>query len=541
MRPYLTAHTPVDARRHYAAGTWKTDTLVSVLARHARERPDSLALTDPSLRFTWAEMLLAVRRVAAWLVERGIADGEPVMVQMRNCATFAIANVAASAVGAPLVLVPVSARSRELGRIADRAQARFFITDAARRGSVDFDARMAESGVNVFGDNELASVATADTPPTWRVQDARGDADDILDLMFTSGTTGVPKGILNTTNSKLSSLRSFHDVYSLVPTYPWLVLAPMTHNGGWLYSYLAAHLSGAHAVFQERFEPAETLALIRKHDIAAVFFTPTHCRDILTEVRSSGGAAISSLRYIFVGAAHTPVELKRDVMTEFGAETISLYGSTENQAVTLARPGRRVEDLDESVGSVCPGMEIAAFGGADRCTRLPDGGVGEIGTRGPGLFAGYYDDQVATNQAFNHDGWFFAGDVGYIDETGNLHLRGRSKELIIRGGRNIVPEDVEAVLGTHPDVAAVCAVAVPDQRLGERVCAVVICKRPTLRLADLVSHVVDGGHSTALRPEAMFVVDRFEYTDTGKVRRVLLQQLAVEALANGRVELAGEG
>lgn len=538
MRPYLTAHAPADARRHYATGAWKTDTLVGILARHARERPDAPALTDPDQQFTWAEMLVAVRRLAAWLIERGVADGEPVMVQMRNCSLFAITNVAASAVGAPLVLVPVSARSQELGRIADRVQARFFVTDATRRGETDFGAAMAELGVNVFGDDELASVATAGTPLTWRVEDATGDADDILDLMFTSGTTGMPKGILNTTNSKLSSLRSFIDVYSLDPTYPWLVLAPMSHNGGWLYSYLAAHLTGAHAVFQERFEPAATLALIREHNIAAGFFTPTHCRDLLAEVHSSGRAAGRSLHYIFVGAAHTPVELKRAVTTEFGAEAISLYGSTENQAVTLARPGCRAEDLDESVGSVCPGMEIAAFGGADRRARLPDGDVGEMGTRGPGLFAGYYGDQGATNQAFNRDGWFFAGDVGYIDTTGNLHLRGRSKELIIRGGRNIVPEDVEAVLGTHPDVTAVCAVALPDERLGDRVCAVIIARQPALKLADLVSHVVAGGHSMSLRPEAMFVVDRFEYTDTGKVRRVALQKLAVEALANGRVEVA---
>ena len=540
MRPYLTAHTPADARRHYATGAWKADTLVDILVRHARERPDAPALTDRDLRFTWSEMLLAVRRVAGWLVERDIADGQPVMVQMRNCSLFAITNVAASAVGAPLVLVPVSARSQELGRIADRVHARWFVTDAARRGGADFGAAMVERGVTMVGDDELLSVATARTPPSWRVEDATVDADGILDLMFTSGTTGMPKGILNTTNSKLSSLRSFIDVYSLGPTCSWLVLAPMTHNGGWLYSYLAAHLTGAHAVFQEHFEPAETLALIRRHGIAAVFFTPTHCRDMLTEVRASGGLATRSLRYIFVGAAHTPGELKREVTIEFGAEAISLYGSTENQAVTLARPGRRAEDLDESVGSACPSMEVAAFGGADRRTRLPDGSVGEIGTRGAGLFAGYYDDQAATDQAFNRDGWFFAGDVGYIDAAGNLHLRGRTKELIIRGGRNIVPEDVEAVLATHPDVAAVCAVALPDERLGERVCAVVVLRQPTLTLSDLMSHVVEGGHSRALRPEAMFVVDRFEYTDTGKVRRVALQKLAVEALANGRVEIANQ-
>ena len=541
MRPYLTAHTPADARRYYAAGNWKADTLIGILARHAREQPDLPALTDPDLRFTWAEMLMAVQRVAGWLVERDIADGEPMMVQMRNCSMFAITNVAASAVGAPLILVPVSARSQELGRIAERVQARFFITDAARRGPVDFDATMAERGVNVFGDKELVIRATATTTPTWRVEDAIGDADRILDLMFTSGTTGLPKGILNTTNSKLSGLRPFLDVYALDRTYPWLVLPPMSHNGGWLYSYLAALVSGAHAVFQERFEPATTLALIREHEIAAVFFTPTHCRDVLAHVRESGVAAISTLRYVFVGAAHTPVELKRAAMNQLGVEPISLYGSTENQAVTLARPGRRVEDLDESVGSVCPGMELAAFGGADRRTRLTAGEIGEIGSRGPGLFAGYYDDQLATNQSFNRDGWFFAGDVGYVDETGNLHLRGRSKELIIRGGRNIAPDDVEAALGTHPDIAAVCAVSLPDERLGERVCAVIISRRPTLKLADLVSHVTAGGHSAALRPEAMFVVDRFEYTDTGKVRRLLLQQLAVQALADGRVEIVNEG
>ena len=540
MRPYLTAHTPSAARRHYASGAWKADTLVRILARHASAWPDAPALTDPELRFTWAEMLSAVRRVAAWLVERDITAGEPVMVQMRNCSLLAIFNVAASAVGAPLVLVPVSARSQELARIADRAQAQSFVTDAARSGETEYGAAMTGLGVNVFRDDVLAGIATAKGAPVWRVEDAVGDADDILDLMFTSGTTGVPKGILNTTNSKLSSLRAFIDVYSLDRTYPWLVLAPMSHNGGWLYSYLAALLTGAHAVFQDRFDPAVTLASIREHEIAAGFFTPTHCRDLLVEARSSGRSAGKSLRYIFVGAAHTPVELKRDVTIAFGAEAISLYGSTENQAVTLARPAQRTEQLDESVGSACPGMEIAAFGGDDRGVRLPDGDEGEIGTRGPGLFAGYYGDQDATHAAFNRDGWFFAGDRGFIDGKGNLHLRGRSKELIIRGGRNIAPEDVEAALSSHPDVGGVCAVALPDERLGERVCAVVIAKRPVLKLADLVSHIAAGGHSMALRPEALFIVDRFEYTDTGKLKRGAMQKRALEALGKGQVELAGQ-
>jgi len=280
--------------------------------------------------------------------------------------------------------------------------------------------------------------------------------------------------------------------------------------------------------------------LIRGHDIVAVFFTPTHCRDVLTSVRATGDANVPTLRFIFIGAAHTPVQLKRDVLTELGAQPLSLYGATENQAVTLERPGRSVDQINESVGQVCPTMEIATFGGRNRETRLPDGELGEIGSRGPGTFAGYYDDQTATNESFNADGWYFAGDVGMIDESGSLHLRGRSKELIIRGGRNIAPDDVESVLATHPDIEAVCAVALPDDRLGERVCAVVIPKRRTLTLADLAAHVSAGGHSATLRPEALFFVDHFEFTDTGKVRRKILQQWAIDGLAAGAVEtLAG--
>lgn len=538
MRKYLTIHTPTEGRHYHASGAWKDETLLDVLAGHAAATPSAPALVDADRACTYGEALEAVRRVAALLAERDIADGDPVMVQLRNCATYPVVNLAVAAVGAVIVPVPVGLRGRELTAVTERVVPRALVTDAPRRGRAADVAAVAARGVELLDEADVAAAAFAPTEPGWDVASARGDADAVLDLMFTSGTTGLPKGILNTTNSKLSGLRPFVEAFGLGPGHTWLVVPPMAHNGGWLYSYLPALLSGAAAVFQDRFDPEETVRLLAAHDVAAVFFTPTHARDVLRVV-DAGTPAPDALRWVFLGAADTPPELKRAIRERLGAAAVSLYGATENQAVTFVHPGTPDDVGDDSVGAACPGMEVAVFG-PDRRAPLPVGEVGEVGTRGPGTFAGYFDDQAATFGSFNRDGWFFAGDLGVLDASGNLRLRGRSKELIIRGGRNIVPGDVEQGLERHPDVAAVCAVPLPDERLGERVCAVVVARRPGLRLDDLTSHLREHGYGAHLFPEALVVVDEFVYTDSGKVRRAAMRDVALAAAQEGRAEIAGD-
>jgi acyl-CoA synthetase len=266
-----------------------------------------------------------------------------------------------------------------------------------------------------------------------------------------------------------------------------------------------------------------------------VFLTPTHAVDVLAAIKD-GAAAPESLQRVVIGGAATPGELKAALRTQLGAGIVSMYGSTENQGATFVRPGDDPARADSTVGRPCPGMSVAVLA-PDRHTAAPAGEIGEIATRGPGNFAGYYDDQAATDAAMNRDGWFLTGDLGILDEDGFLRVTGRHKELIIRGGMNITPEDVERALADHPALERVAAVGIADERLGEVVCAVVVADGK-VTLSSLTEHLRAGGVGTHLWPEALLQVAEFPLTDIGKVQRGRLRELANEAVKHNALERA---
>lgn len=531
MRPYLTALSAEDAEHHRAAGHWRSETLLHLVRRRAEADPGGLALVDGRLTVDNAGLLRAVGVLASMMEDRGVRSGDPVLVQLRNGSAHALVNLALSVLGSVIVPIKTSLRASEVAAVAARVGAELAIVDA--------DADAAEDdgvdGLQAMTEQVVIDRVTRSEGDGGLRRRAGGHPDAVLDLMFTSGTTGVPKGILNSTNTKLSALHGLVAELDLGPGDAWLVVPPMAHNAGWLYSFLPALVTGAPAVFQRRYEPGELLGLLEQHSVHAVFLTPTHASDVLAAL-AAGAASPTDLRFVLIGGAATAPEVKAQLRSGLDAEVISIYGCTENQGVTFVRPDTDPEVGDPTVGVPCPGNEVAVFD-ERRDQRLPSGAVGEIGTRGAGTFLGYFDDQAATDAAFNREGWFFSGDLGFLDEHGALHVVGRSKELIIRGGLNIVPDDVEQALATHPAVTEVAAVGLPDERLGERVCAVVVPEPgATLDLAAVVAHLESSGVGSHLWPEALLVVSQLPRTDLGKVQRSALREAAISARREARLE-----
>lgn len=531
MRRYLTTLTPSMARAYHALGEWQDDTLLDLVVRHAAARPDAPALVDARGSLTHAEMVVAVEVVAGALADRGVVAGTPVLIQLPNSSVHGVANVAINALGAVIVPLTLSMQSAEVLAVAERVGASTMIAASIDPSRID---ELTASGLDIVTDDSLWHDIVTGRLSGWSQADAVGDPDDVLDLMFTSGTTGRPKGIINTTNTKLSALRPVVEALGHGMDEPWLVVPPMAHNAGWLYSFLPALLSGGKLVFQERFNAVRTLELIREHEIRGIFLTPTHANDVLEAFAADPRP--QSLQYVLIGGAATKASMRHDIRERLGAEVISMYGCTENQAATFTRPGTPVELADTSAGEACPGTEVAVFD-ANRQVRLGTGEIGHIGTRGASTFAGYFDDQAATDAAFNADGWFFAGDLGFIDEHGLVHPTGRDKELIIRGGHNIVPDDVERAIEGMSGIQRVAAVGVPDDRLGERVCVVVVGDRST-DLETIAARLKAGGVGTHLWPEALLFVEELPLTDIGKVRRGELRQLATAALEAGTLVTA---
>lgn len=530
MRKYLTTISGGDLRAHYAAGTWQAATLLDVVVERAEKNTGGAALRDSGRSLDNAGFLRAVCSAADQLCAAGVAAGDPVIVQLRNCCAYAIVDVAISALGGVLVPVKTSMTTVELETVAGRVRAKAVVMAA------EFSSRMAKSsplGITVVTDAQIWTEIDAATEASWQPSDSAADADDLLNIMFSSGTTGVPKGIMNTTNTQLCSVRAMNEELGLGADDAWLIVPPMAHNAGWLYSFMPALLSGAPMVFQERFDPHDTLRLLIDHAVRGVFLTPTHAVDVLGAL-AGGADAPSELRYIIIGGAATPPEMKASLRSALDAEVIAMYGSTENQGATFIRPGSDITHSDLTVGWPCATNEVGIID-VDRRTVLPPNEVGEIATRGASTFAGYFDDQSATDAAFNDDGWFLTGDLGYLDSQGALRMTGRRKELIIRGGLNIAPDDVELALADHPALERVAAVGVPDERLGERVCAVVVT-RGDVGLGSLTDFLRVRGVGTHLWPEALLRVESFPLTDIGKIQRGQLRELVLAAVKSGTLQ-----
>ena len=529
MRKYLTSVSGADQRRYYSAGEWQATTLLDLARQRAESAPDSLAVADSRRRLTNTEFVRAVATMAGLLRERGVVAGDPVVIQLRNEVAYPIAQIAINAVGAVFVAVPTSTSPSAIAAVAERVGAVTLVTSAELASRTSDEAPPLPVVVDVaelwdrFDKGQVG----------WNVEESLADPDEPVNILFSSGTTGLPKGIINTTNTQLAAVRHFVSEIGFGAEDAWLVVPPMAHNAGWLYSFMPAFVAGASAVLQERFDPTQTLELLAREKIRAVFLTPTHASDVLSALDVASDHP-TTVRHILIGGAATPQQMKQQLRERLGANVVSIYGATENQAATYTRPGADPEHADLTVGWPCPSTEVAIIGD-DRRTLMPANTVGEIATRGPGTFAGYFADQAATDAAFNRDGWFLTGDLGVLDEQGALRIAGRRKELIIRGGHNIAPEDVENALDGHPLLSRVAAVGIPDARLGEIVCAVVIADRD-VELVELTAFLSERGVSKYLWPEAVFRVAEFPLTDIGKVQRRRLATLAAEAANKGTIE-----
>ena len=396
-------------------------------------------------------------------------------------------------------------------------------------GDAEVEAIARRIGARVDFSSAEFDLASADLWSPASVQpsvQAADDADAVAEIMFTSGSTGSPKGAMNSINTKLTGLRGF--LAELQPGDEiWGVTVSMAHNAGWLYSYLPALLTGAPCVIVRRGDPETMLETLDREGVTATFLVPTHGFDLITTWRAHPDRWHLKLRYVVTGAASAPPGLIEAMHNEWGATVISAYGLTECQANLFTRPGDHISVVAESVGRPCPGAEVALRNPGDG--SIVDGpGVGEIVTRGPHVFLGYFDDQAATAASFTPDGWLRTGDLGErIGE--NIKIVGRIKNVILRGGATIVPEDVERGLAGALGMGDVAIVGVPDPRLGEAICA---CITGPATLQQLLEHLGARGVGRSLWPDVVIRFDALPRTKSaGKIRRNLLASEAAERLA----------
>lgn len=545
MNTLLTLLNPRDAERYYASGAWRRDTLYSLLQTHAAERPRAFALRDARRRLTWQELLAWVDAVAQALHEAGVRRGERVALWLPSSAESVVTLLACARNGyvcnpslhqnytvAEIVQLLERTRAAALfmqaGYGADTARADI-VAAATALGSIRAVYGVdGPKGIDSGALSYPAAGAACAVP-------AVTDPDKIVYLAFTSGTTGVPKGVMHSDNTLLANGRAMvvdwhHDHSTIL-----LSLSPMSHHIG---TVAVEQMIAAGFELVVNDPPAGVKPIDWAIACGATYImgVPTHAIDILAEAKRRGLDRLGAVRLFYMAGSPIPREVAQTFL-DMGITPQNIYGMTENGSHQYTLPSDDAQTIVETCGRACHGYETRVFAQDNPDLEVPAGTVGEIGTRGALLMLGYFDNQATTEDSFNRDGWFLSGDLGVLDARGCLRIMGRKKDLIIRGGHNIHPARIEDLAHRHAAVQKAAAFGVPDPRLGEKACLAVILREGERVTGDaMLDHLHAVGLSKYDMPEYFIALDAFPLTASGKVlKRELQEWVKIGRVAPGPV------
>jgi cyclohexanecarboxylate-CoA ligase len=525
-----------------AQGYWHDRTINDDLDRCLQGVPDKVALTAMQIesgktkRFTYRELSTMADRIAVGLTRLGVGRNDVVSCQLPNWWQFTLTYLACSRIGAVMNPLMHIFRERELSFMLRHGAAKVLIAPKVFRG---FDYEKMASGLRA-GLPGLAHVIIVDgdgansfeallSGPAWEnepdaadiLQRHRPRPDDVTQLLYTSGTTGEPKGVMHTANTTMSNIIPYAQRLHLGADDVVLMASPMAHQTGFMYGLMMPIMLQASAVLQDIWEPRQAAQLVREHGVTFTMASTPFLTDLARTVAESG-KGVPTLRTFLCAGAPIPGPLVEQARRAMGTKIISAWGMTENGAVTLTRP----EDEDvcsvTTDGCPLPGVELKIVD-ADGA-ELPPDSPGKLLVRSCSNFGGYlHRPQLNATDA---EGWFDTGDMARINAQGYIRITGRDKDVIIRGGENIPVVEIEALLYRHPGVAVVAVVAYPDERLGERACAIIVPKHGhSIDLPSLVDFLKAQKVAPQYIPEKLIVRDGMPTTPTGKVQKFKLREM----------------
>jgi acyl-CoA synthetase (AMP-forming)/AMP-acid ligase II len=522
------------------AGYWRDTTSNDELERNARANPDKPAVIDPRGRLTYAEYCRRARRLAAKFVRLGLGPDDVVAIQLPNWSEFAVAINAAMLAGVPFCQFHSDFRAREVEFILRFTEATAIILPREFR-RFDYLAMLAElrprlpklKHVLVVGDDvpaehfDLRRFLDAPGEPELGEEDMRRrrpHPNAFARTAFTSGTTGDPKAVLHLHNTTNCAAWFLNDGQRITRDSVLLVFLPVGLNWG-LFNVLQSLFAGCTMILQDVFRPEETLEIIRRERVTHFCCAPAHLVALLN-VPGLASYDLRSLQVMMTGGASCPIEVIREVRAKLPGHLLEMYGMLEVGSQAHTRLDEDPEAVCGLVGKPLPQMGVIVVDDDGR--EAAPGVAGEILTRGPSVCIGYYNNPEANAKSFTPEGWFHTGDLGVFDERGYLKIVGRKKEMIIRGGANIYPREIEEVLYQHPKVRDAAVVGVPDPRLGERVCACIVPKPgETMGFAEMVEFLKPK-IATYKLPELLEILEDLPRTPTGKVQKTPLRDIVLK-------------
>jgi acyl-CoA synthetase (AMP-forming)/AMP-acid ligase II len=523
---------------YYRSGFWRDDTVYSLVKGHAQRAPDSIAVRTAQSIVTYRELLDAADSFASDLVDKGLIAGQRVGLWLPSRIETAVALVACSRNG--FVCCPSLHRAHtaaEVAALLTRMRAAAVVAEEGYgAGATGNDALSLVSAVGSLkhvywlkkGRTSGQTIALKSSKRPC--EPAPSSANRVLYLAFTSGTTGQPKGVMHSDNTLLANARALSTDWHISASSVVYSMSPLSHNLGF-GAMIMALLVGGQIVVHDL--PRGESLVDRLIDTGTTFLVgvPTHAIDLLSEVKTRNLPGIGKLKGFRISGASAPREVVRDLLN-YGIVPQSGYGMTETCSHQYTLPDDDPRLIVESCGKSCPGYAIRIFRQDNPDLEVPASEIGEIGGRGASLMLGYFNDQAATEDSFNRDGWFMTGDLGWVDENGYLRVTGRKKDVIIRGGHNIYPAHIEALASRHDAIKRVVAVPIPDPRLGEKVCLAVMLHPGKIATAEeILRHLDAAGLSKYDMPEYYLQVDDIPLTASGKVRK----RDVLDWIAEGRV------
>jgi fatty-acyl-CoA synthase len=509
-----------------------------VLEARAAESPERVFLIYGDRRYTFRQIDTRATALAAALHELGVETGDRIALALPNWPEFVISMFAAARLGA--VIVPLNPRYTvpELQYMLRHSEATVVIS-AEEFNGVDY-LQLFEGFLATLPD--LQYVVTVGEEDLWyddriyQFEDLLSSGEgrqmpatpvaadgEVFAILYTSGTMGKPKGVALTHANLLATAADTADAIGLTHDDVVFGVTTVFHVFGLGPGIIGTLAAGASLVLQEQFDPGDALALIRRHGVTVHYGVPTV---FVTEMREAQeqGADLSTLRVGVVAGAPVGDELVRRIRAEFCPNLCVAYSLTETAStVSITRPDDPPTKQIFTVGTTLPGTEVRVLD-LDG-TILPVESLGEIAVRGRGVMKGYYRQPGETTQAFNEDGFFLTGDLGLIDDDGYLHIVGRRKELIIRGGFNVYPRELEDRLHAHPAVLDVAVVGLPHDVLGEQLCACIVLVEGAIVTGEEIKDWCRGTLADYKVPDLVRFFDVFPLTGSGKVRRVELARM----------------
>ena len=531
----------IHKRKHYyrEQGYWGDATLLDYWRMAVLSCPDKTAVVDrQGSRYTYAQLDHTAGKVCSYIIDQGIKSGDFVSIQLPGWVEFTIIYIACLKAGAIVNPICLSYCNSDIVHILNKCESKLLFIPAEFKSCL-WGKKYSQLHPQIPSLAKIVQIDKLNSSDSgWNLEELVADypvsdgtvqrkADDLAAVLFTSGTEGFPKGVMLTHNNIIAAEKSLAAKVNFSSFDVLLMPAPVGHATGFHHGVTLPFIFAATSVLQDVFRPEESLQLIEQESCTCGMGATPFVYDMF-EVLSKKDYNISSLRFFLCGGASVPRSLMENAQ-QAGFRILGVYGSTESvphAACCCLDPADKIITTD---GCVVPGVEVKVIDHNGQSAS-----EGEELSRGPNVFVGYLKEPELTAKALDHEGWYYSGDLCAIDTEGYLRITGRKKDMIVRGGENISSREIEEILLRHPNIREAAAVAMPDPRLGEKVCAFLVLhneqEQPDLK--EILDFFVARDVPKYKCPERLEFLNQLPRTESGKIQKYVLRDIIRAKLAN---------